>query len=76
MPIEKIIRHPSYRGSSFDFDLALIKLKSSLTFNKRVRPVCLPEKNFPNGKRCFVTGWGHTKEGGTISQVTEAVIEK
>ena len=76
-PIEKIITHPDYAPhNSHDYDLALIKLKSPLTYNKRVRPVCFPKFDFPSGTKCYVTGWGHTAEGGDIAQVTEAMIEK
>ena len=77
IPIEKIITHPSYNPhASHDYDLALIKLKSPLTYNNRVRPVCFPQFDFASGTRCYVTGWGHTQEGGDMPQVTEAVLEK
>ena len=77
IPIEKIIKHPDYAPhANYDYDLALIKLQSPLTYNKRVRPVCLPEFDFLSGTECFVTGWGHTEEGGDIAQVTRAVIKK
>lgn len=71
IPIEKIIKHPDYSAyANHDYDLALIKLQSPLTYNKRVRPVCFPKFDFPSGTKCYVTGWGHTEEGGDIAQVT------
>ena len=77
IPIEKIIKHPDYsRYASHDYDLALIKLQSPLTYNKRVRPVCLPESDFPSGTKCYVTGWGNTEEGGGSPQVTRAVLKR
>lgn len=72
IPIEKIIKHPSYAPhQNEDYDLALIKLQSPLTYNRRVRPVCLPKFDFGVGTQCFVTGWGHTKEGGDIPQILQ-----
>ena len=76
IPIEKIIKHPDYAWLSSDYDLALIKLRSPLTYNMRVRPVCLPKRDFPSGTKCYVTGWGQTKEGGDIPQVTRAVLKR
>ena len=76
IPIETIIKHPYYfPDGGNDYDLALIKLQSPLTYNKHVRPVCLPKFDFPSGTNCYVTGWGHTEEGGDFPQVTKAVIK-
>jgi len=73
IPIEKIIKHPKYDAyANHDYDLALIKLQSPLTYNKRVRPVCFPKFDFPKDTKCYITGWGHTAEGGDIPQVTES----
>ncbi|KAJ7323445.1 Transmembrane protease serine 6 [Desmophyllum pertusum] len=63
IPIERIISHPLYAGQTDDYDLALIKLQRPLVYNDRVRPVCLPELNFPADTNCYVTGWGATSEG-------------
>lgn len=76
IPIEKIIKHPQYAAhQNHDYDLALIKLQSPLTYNKRVLPVCLPKFDFAVDTKCYVTGWGHTQEGGDIPQVTGAEFE-
>ena len=70
IPIKKIILHPKYDShSNHDYDLALIKLQSPLTYNNRVRPVCLPKFDFSVDTNCYVTGWGHTAEAGDIPQV-------
>ena len=71
IPIDKIIVHPNYNPpvTSFDYDVALIKLKEPITFNNDVRPVCLPTMDFPPGTNCYVSGWGATREGGNIAQV-------
>ena len=50
-----------------DSDAAIIKLKSRLTFNRRVKPACLPNPSFApekNGKvAAIVSGWGRLYEG-------------
>ncbi|KXJ23479.1 Coagulation factor XI [Exaiptasia diaphana] len=39
-------------------DIAVLKLKTNITFNDKVRPICLPTKRFPDGENCYATGWG------------------
>ena len=34
--------HPNYNSATNDYDFALIKLSSSLTFSNTVMPACLP----------------------------------
>ncbi|KAK3723816.1 hypothetical protein QZH41_019493, partial [Actinostola sp. cb2023] len=52
--IEKIIKHPFYDAfNHHDYDVALLKLKSNVTYNDRVRPVCLPKDDFAPGTNCF-----------------------
>ena len=75
IPIEKIILHPQYVSRTYDYDVALVKLQSPLTYNSRVRPVCLPQINFPANTNCYVTGWGATSEGGTTPQVIKIYKE-
>ena len=69
MKIDKIIAHPKYDHHTHDYDLALLKLQSPLTYNDRVHPVCLPKFDFAAGTKCYVKGWGHTEYGKTVSQV-------
>ncbi|KAL9973095.1 hypothetical protein ACROYT_G019507 [Oculina patagonica] len=69
IPIAKIISHPLYRSPLHDYDLALVKLQSPLTYNDRVRPVCLPQINFPTNTNCYVTGWGATSQSGGYPQI-------
>ena len=41
-------------------DMAILKLKSSLSFSKDIKPLCLPTKpiGFEYGLECFIGGWG------------------
>ena len=46
-----------------------MKLKTPIKYDSHVRPVCLATSDFDAGTKCFVTGWGHTSEGGNIARV-------
>ena len=69
MKIDKIIAHSKYDHHTHDYDLALIKLQSPLSYNDHVRPVCLPKVDFAVSTKCYVKGWGHTEYGRIGSQV-------
>merc|ERR1711971_691268 len=56
--VEKITLHESYNPSTINNDIAILKLKTPLTFNDNVRRACLPEASFvPTGK-AVASGWG------------------
>ena len=64
MQIEKIITHERYDSTNFDYDIALIKLRNSISYTERVKPICLPPSgfDFATGTKCYVTGWGKLGE--------------
>lgn len=74
-PVKQIIIHPNYRPSNSSHpgnnDIALLRLPSSLHFDRVIHQICLPESYsfFNPGKRCIVTGWGHTAWKGNSSNV-------
>ena len=76
IPIDQIFIHPNYnpQATGPDYDVALIKLKEPITFNNDVGPVSLPIRDFPPGTNCYVTGWGNTREFGSIAQVNMTCI--
>lgn len=39
--INGITIHPQYRKKTLDYDIAIIKLKKSVSFTTRIKPVCL-----------------------------------
>ena len=58
--------HPDYDKNKKDNDIAILKLKTPLTFNDNVQPACLPDANFhPDiyGGIGVVSGWGILSEG-------------
>ncbi|XP_015426814.1 PREDICTED: suppressor of tumorigenicity 14 protein [Myotis davidii] len=66
--LKRIISHPSFNDFTFDYDIALLELERPVEYSNTVRPICLPDTShdFPTGKAIWVTGWGHTYEGGTV----------
>lgn len=66
--LKRIITHPSFNDFTFDYDIALLELEKPAEYSTVVRPICLPDTThvFPAGKAIWVTGWGHTQEGGEL----------
>ncbi|XP_073526944.1 transmembrane protease serine 3 isoform X1 [Phyllobates terribilis] len=71
--VEKIIYHSKYKSSSMSNDIALLKLAAPFTFSGLIQPICLPNygEDFPEGKICWISGWGATEEGGDTSQTMD-----
>ncbi|XP_023363361.1 transmembrane protease serine 11D [Otolemur garnettii] len=65
--VRRIIIHDSYRPATHENDIAVVELENSVTFDKNIRRVCLPEaaQNILPGSPAFVTGWGALEYGGT-----------
>ncbi|NXT23322.1 TMPS9 protease, partial [Syrrhaptes paradoxus] len=68
--IFRIYKHPFYNVYSLDYDVALLELTMPMKFSNTIKPICLPDSShiFHEGTRCFITGWGSTKEGGLMSK--------
>ncbi|KAJ8404979.1 hypothetical protein AAFF_G00329000 [Aldrovandia affinis] len=65
----EVKRHPQFSKKSNDYDLGLVQTAADIEMKGGVRPVCLPSpgESFPPGSPCWVTGWGYTQEGGSVS---------
>ncbi|XP_021234101.1 transmembrane protease serine 9 isoform X1 [Numida meleagris] len=68
--IFRIYKHPFYNVYSLDYDVALLELNAPVKFSSTIKPICLPDNShvFQEGARCFITGWGSTKEGGLMTK--------
>ncbi|NWR76853.1 CTRL protease, partial [Centropus unirufus] len=60
--VTKVITNPNWDPSTFNNDIALLKLSSPAQLGPRVSPVCLaPAKlALPTNLQCVTTGWGRT----------------
>ncbi|XP_061565817.1 complement factor I isoform X2 [Cololabis saira] len=71
VPVEDIRIHPNYVPSTYENDIALVKLEKlpfsdkCLEDNPAVRPVCVPWSTqlFQPNHTCSISGWGRTAEG-------------
>ena len=64
--VRRMIIHPQYQGSTFDFDVALVQLKTKITNvrpGRMVHVITLAEESVLGGPgtKSFVTGWGRTR---------------
>ncbi|XP_048189074.1 serine protease 41-like [Perognathus longimembris pacificus] len=60
--VKKIIVNPKARGVLND--IALVRLASSVTYNKHIQPICILSSTamFQHRPDCWVTGWGWIQE--------------
>ncbi|XP_042589725.1 serine protease 27-like [Cyprinus carpio] len=64
---KQIINHSDFDNVTYDNDIALIQLSSSVNFSDYIRPVCLAAAGsvFGAGTESWVTGWGRLQPEGT-----------
>ena len=73
-----ITHHPDYqKKQDFDYDIAIVRLKSAVNFGSRAAAACLPLSRFKDdylaGQNLTVSGWGKQAEGGAESDVLNSV---
>jgi len=78
--VSRVIMHSQYnRPKQMANDVALLQLSTPLTYNDRIQPACLPSDVndvLGGGQTVFVTGWGTTASGGSISAQLRQVAVK
>lgn len=73
--VDKKVVHPKYNFFTYEYDLALVKLDTSLEFAPHISPICLPANDdLLIGENATVTGWGRLSEGGTLPSVLQEVL--
>lgn len=78
----EIIVHEGYNGMAGNLqdDIALIKLRTPLTWSDKVRPICLPDYDISDSgsgsKACMISGWGKMSGGSTadVLQMTQVPV--
>nr|XP_040058022.1 transmembrane protease serine 3 [Gasterosteus aculeatus aculeatus] len=75
LAVEQIIYHTGYESGE-DYDVALMKLATTLPFNGFVAPICLPNfgEEFEEGTMCWISGWGATEDEGETSVVLRSAV--
>ncbi|XP_044143543.1 coagulation factor X-like [Bufo gargarizans] len=67
--VDKIIIHPKFVRLTYDFDIAVVKLKDAINFTVNIIPACLPDPDFAeqvlmNERQAMVSGFGRLHERG------------
>ncbi|XP_070607244.1 coagulation factor X [Erythrolamprus reginae] len=76
--VDKIYVHQKFVLATYDYDIAIIQLKTPIRFSENVIPACLPTADFANQilmKQALATvsGFGRTKEKGRTSNTLKVV---
>ncbi|XP_017279206.1 transmembrane protease serine 13 [Kryptolebias marmoratus] len=67
-----------FNTNSNDYDVGLLRTITDMDMTGGVRPVCLPTTNesFPPGASCWITGWGFTQQGASVTdQLHQAQVK-
>ncbi|KAJ1125808.1 hypothetical protein NDU88_004226 [Pleurodeles waltl] len=67
--LKTVIINSNYTVEGSSGDIALLELETPVQFTSYILPVCLPAPSvqFPAGMNCWVTGWGFTQDGVSLS---------
>ncbi|XP_075549745.1 serine protease notopleural [Dermacentor variabilis] len=72
--VQIVATHPRFDASTFEYDLALLRLYEPVPFQDNVMPVCVPDTNDSFvGRSAVVTGWGRLYEDGPLPNVMQKV---
>ncbi|GFQ78097.1 serine protease filzig [Trichonephila clavata] len=72
--VKRMVVHRHYNAQTFENDLALLEMESSVEFLPYVVPICLPHRNEDfTGNMAFVTGWGKLTHGGDVPNILQEV---
>ncbi|KAI3369866.1 hypothetical protein L3Q82_024681 [Scortum barcoo] len=79
MEVARVYIHPKWDSNrvSSGYDIALLRLSSEATLNSYVQLGSLPPSGqiLPNNNLCYITGWGRTATGGSLSaQLKQAYL--
>ncbi|KAH8024040.1 hypothetical protein HPB51_020798 [Rhipicephalus microplus] len=72
--VQIVATHPRFDASTFEYDLALLRLYEPVPFQDNVIPVCVPDTNDTFvGRSAVVTGWGRLYEDGPLPNIMQKV---
>ncbi|XP_034721095.1 coagulation factor VII [Etheostoma cragini] len=76
----KVLVHPGYNKSSYDNDVALLRLQRPVKLGVYVVPICLPARNstfirtLGSVRESTVSGWGRLAQFGATAQVLQRAV--
>ncbi|KFO35037.1 coagulation factor X [Fukomys damarensis] len=76
--VEVVIKHNKFNTDTYDCDIAVLKLKTPITFRMNVAPACLPQKDWAEAvlmtqKTGIVSGFGRIHEKGRQSSTLKSL---
>ncbi|KAM9795915.1 transmembrane protease serine 9 isoform 2-T4 [Syngnathus typhle] len=73
IPIQRVIIHPDFNGTSMDHDVALLELLIPAPMSHTIQAVCLPSPahRFLHDAECYISGWGSIREGGSPTNLLQ-----
>jgi len=74
--VDSITIHESYNSNSPDNDVAILKLKTPLTFNAKVKPACLPAATLTPSGVAVASGWGLTGQSPNVETLDLMYVAK
>lgn len=77
LSVTDVVSHPEFDRTTYDNDVALMRMEYHLTMNDHICPICLPdsEEVITAGEECLISGWGALSEGGKMpNRLQEATV--
>ncbi|KAJ1974959.1 hypothetical protein H4R35_003371 [Dimargaris xerosporica] len=71
--VSKITVHPNYDPSSVSNDVALLRLRTSITLDNNLNTVTISSANLTDEEEFTAIGWGKTSSNGTVSDTLREV---
>uniref|UniRef100_A0A1I8IC92 Peptidase S1 domain-containing protein n=1 Tax=Macrostomum lignano TaxID=282301 RepID=A0A1I8IC92_9PLAT len=72
--VDRIVMHSRYNYRTLDYDYALLRLSSSVSYNNYITPACIPSSEPSGGQYCYTTGWGDTRGTGSANALKQAYV--
>jgi len=69
----RVVKHPKYNSRTTSHDFGLVKVDSPFVFNKCIGAACLPTEDVQAGTKCWITGWGTLRAGGSQATTLQEV---
>lgn len=66
--IATVTRHKQYSSQTMYNDIALLKLRTTVKFNRFIHPACLWQTNTISHQKVIASGWGTTRSNGPASR--------
>ncbi|MEE5434597.1 serine protease, partial [Streptococcus pneumoniae] len=67
---QAIINHPQYNSATYDNDVAVLRMTTTVSFSNVIQPGSIAGANYNLGDNQVVwaAGWGTTSQGGSLSE--------